>query len=310
MSLVSTDTITPVLLLAGEHPPVYKEVTIAAGEGVLAAGAVLAKITDGAATGSAVTGSGNGTIGSITRGLLAQVGAYLLSCIAAPVGAITTPTTGTAGTNAGANTMTGVTAGAAVKAGTYRMVCIDAETGGSEVYQVTDPEGSLLPNATVGVAYTNAQINFTINDPGANAQVGDSFTVLASAAAGNAGTFSVKAPSGEMLPNATVGVAYVNPHINFTITDGSADFVVGDTFTITVAAGNSQYKRVNKTDTDGGAVARAVLAAAVDATSAATGVALVHGEPNSGAFSYDNGTVLADVQADLEAVGIYPKTLA
>jgi hypothetical protein len=87
---------------------------------------------------------------------------------------------------------------------------------------------------------------------------------------------------------------------------------VDDTFTITVAAGSGYYKRVNKTDIDGGAVACAVLAAAVTVANDAnaTGVALVHGEPNSGAFSYDAGTVLADVQAALEAVGIYPKTLA
>jgi hypothetical protein len=53
-------------------------------------------------------------------------------------------------------------------------------------------------------------------------------------AAANAGTFSVTTPSGKALPNATVAVAYTSRHINFTLNDGSSDYVVGDVFTIVV----------------------------------------------------------------------------
>lgn len=313
MGLATTTTYSNIPLLAGAHSPIYKEVALLAGEGALAEGAVLGKVTKGAITGAAVEGNtGDGELSGISRGPLAMVGQYLLTCIAAPTGDITTPVTGTAGAgNAGANTMTGVAAGAAVKAGTYRMVCIDASVAGSEVFQVTDPDGLLLPNATVAVAYVNEQIGFTINDPGDNAQVGDSFTVLASAAAGNVGTFEVKAPSGELLASATVGVAYVSQHINFTIEDGDTDFAVGDAFTITVAEGSGAYKRVNKADTDGAAKAVMVLAKAVTvpADANAVGVALVHGEPNEAALSFDAGTDIDDCRADLEAVGIYPRTL-
>src|SRR3990167_3253548 len=51
----------------------------------------------------------------------------------------------------------------------------------------------------------------------------------------NAGVFSVVAPSGKALPDATVAVAYVSSHINFTIADGSTDFEIGDIFTIVVS---------------------------------------------------------------------------
>ena len=50
----------------------------------------------------------------------------------------------------------------------------------------------------------------------------------------NAGVFSVVAPSGKALPDATVAVAYISSHINFSIADGSTDFEVGDVFTIVV----------------------------------------------------------------------------
>ncbi|MGE5509925.1 MAG: phage tail sheath C-terminal domain-containing protein [Bacteroidota bacterium] len=51
--------------------------------------------------------------------------------------------------------------------------------------------------------------------------------------AGATGTFTVTDPAGNALPNLTVGTAY-NQGIKLTIADGSADFAVGDKFTVTV----------------------------------------------------------------------------
>jgi hypothetical protein len=242
-------------------------VTLASGND-LEAGTVLGKVAVGAGVAAADAGNtGDGTVTGIAVGADGQIGVYALECTASPAGAITTAANGTAGGgNAGATTMTGVTAGAAVKAGTYNMVCTDATVGGSEVFQVTDPDGLLLAPATVGVAYVNAQIEFTINDPGANAQVGDSFSVLASAADGNVGTFAVKAPDGAALPDATVGVAYANDQLAFTINDGATDFAVGDKFTITVADGSAKFGALDLTKANGMQVASAVLYDAVDAS--------------------------------------------
>ncbi len=61
------------------------------------------------------------------------------------------------------------------------------------------------------------------------------YTLTCTAVATNAGTFSVTTPSGRLLPSATVAVAYTSRHINFTINDGSTDFALADTFTVTTS---------------------------------------------------------------------------
>lgn len=63
------------------------------------------------------------------------------------------------------------------------------------------------------------------------------YLVKCTVAVANGGTFSVTAPSGKLLPDATVGTAYRSRHINFLISDGSTDFAVDDLFTIVVTTG-------------------------------------------------------------------------
>lgn len=62
--------------------------------------------------------------------------------------------------------------------------------------------------------------------------VSETFTIVCTVAALNGGTFSVTGSVSGALPNATVGVAYVNAAINFTINDGTVDYIVGDTYTV------------------------------------------------------------------------------
>lgn len=96
------------------------------------------------------------------------------------------PTTGTAkaGGNTGAGTMTGVTAGAKAKAGIYTLKCT-AVVAGSGLFSVEDPDGLALPEAVVGVAYIDDQINFTLNDGTPDFAVGDAFTVTIAAGDGD-----------------------------------------------------------------------------------------------------------------------------
>ncbi len=96
------------------------------------------------------------------------------------------PTTGTAGgTNTGAGTCTGVTAGDQVKAGTYTLTCIAAASGAG-TFEVKDPDDITLGQATVGVAYTSEQINFTLNDGDPDFAAGDTFTITVTAGSGKA----------------------------------------------------------------------------------------------------------------------------
>ena len=69
-----------------------------------------------------------------------------------------------------------------------------------------------------------------------------SYVVTCTVAAAHGGTFSVVNPDGEALPDmvltagAGVTTDYGHPEIDFSITDGSTDFIVTDVFTVVVTA--------------------------------------------------------------------------
>lgn len=69
----------------------------------------------------------------------------------------------------------------------------------------------------------------------AGAKVGV-YTVRCIAAAANGGTFRVEDPDGIVLGDVAVGATFADD-IKFAIADGSADFVVGDGFDVTVSGG-------------------------------------------------------------------------
>lgn len=78
----SEGTFAPDLLIAGDHPIRTQGVTILSGAGELSRGTLLGKVTLGAAAGAKQSGTGDGTIGAVTLGAEAQVGVYVLTCIA------------------------------------------------------------------------------------------------------------------------------------------------------------------------------------------------------------------------------------
>lgn len=67
------------------------------------------------------------------------------------------------------------------------------------------------------------------------------YVVTCTAAVANGGVFSVVNPAGKALPSLTLtpgaggSTSYTSREINFTITDGGTDFIVGDTFTFVVS---------------------------------------------------------------------------
>jgi len=87
------------------------------------------------------------------------------------------PTTGTAdGGNTGNGTMTAVAVKSKTKTGTYTMTCITAVADGG-VFNVFDPDGLQLDDATEGVTYSSDQLTFLLTDGAADWIVGDIFTV-------------------------------------------------------------------------------------------------------------------------------------
>lgn len=98
------------------------------------------------------------------------------------------------------------------------------------------------------------------------------YTVRCTVAGTNAATFRVSDPKGTVLGdtsfNGSGASASFADRIKFAIADGATDFIVGDGFDITVAAGSGKYIACPNTANDGSDVACAVLFGKVDATSA------------------------------------------
>lgn len=101
----------------------------------------------------------------------------------------------------------------------------------------------------------------------ATAKLGD-YTLTIIEPAANAGSFDVEGPDGKSIGTGTVAVAFSKKGIAFTLADGATDFVAGDQFVITVAAGSGKYKEYNPANTDGSETVAGVLYDNVDATSA------------------------------------------
>ncbi len=134
------------------------------------------------------------------------------------------------------------------------------------------------------------------------------YVVTCTATAGG-GVFDITAPSGESLPPANAGAPYVNPQINFTITAGGTAFAVGDAFTIEVAPGSGQVKRIDFAADDGSQQAYGITAADYPAAAMPTrGVAFVRAARFiERALEWPEGATFdqkAKALAELKAAGI------
>ena len=100
----------------------------------------------------------------------------------------------------------------------------------------------------------------TLSDPplGALAEAGI-YRLACITAGADGGTFQVLSPKGYRLPDLTVGTAYAGGHLNLTVADGAADFVVGDTFAIEVA-GDGKVTGLDPTAVDGTAESIGIVA--------------------------------------------------
>lgn len=109
---------------------------------------------------------------------------------------------------------------------------------GAVVGKVTMAVGKLAIPTVVGTG--NGTMSLLTAGPEIEA---GNYVVKCTAIATHGGTFSVTTPGGKALPSLTLTAgagnttAYTSRHINFSITDGSTDFAVNDTFTIAAASG-------------------------------------------------------------------------
>ncbi len=112
--------------------------------------------------------------------------------------------------------------------------------------------GRVTKGAAVGAAVAGNTGDGTITAApavGAAAKPGV-YRVTCIEPAADGGKFAVEDPDGILIGIAAVGVEFAT-HLTFTIADGAADFVAGDAFTITVAAGSDKVKQIDFAATDG-----------------------------------------------------------
>lgn len=170
--------------------------------------------------------------------------------------------------------------------------------------------GAVVGKITVGAGSAAAAAGNTGNGAisaittGAGAKPG-LYKVICIEPATNLGTFAVEDPDGIIVGRATVGVAFAGP-IGFTISDGATDFVAGDAFDVTVAAGSGKYKRAVAAATDGSQRPIGILVGDVDATAADKAASIFRtGEFNEAALNFGAGHSASTVRDALEAQNIY-----
>lgn len=144
-----------------------------------------------------------------------------------------------------------------------RKDCILSGLSTDTVYEVGTVLGQISFGTPTSVAKTgntgNGTLTVSTSKPLLSGAQAGAYTVACKTAATNGGTFSVSAPDGTVLDEATVGAAYTH-QIGFTITDGSTDFVVGDTFTVTVpSVSDGNYVQFDPAGVDGRQTAARIL---------------------------------------------------
>lgn len=172
------------------------------------------------------------------------------------------------------------------------------------------PRGAVLGKRTLGAATSafvgtgNGALTLDAATPVLPGAKQGAYAITCIAAASNGGTFRVEDPTGVVLGDVAVGGTFAD-QIKFVIADGATDFIVGDKFTVTVAAGTSQYLTSVAAAVDGSAVPDLVLSETVDATlEAKPAMAYKRGDFNASALTFGAGHSAATVAETLRSKGI------
>ena len=150
-----------------------------------------------------------------------------------------------------------------------------------------------------------------------HAKVGQ-YVLRITVASSNAGAFELLNSNGSVVGTGNVASAFVGAGLAFTLADGATDFIVGDTFVITVT-GTEKYKILENTASDGSAAFAGIYIGAsnglgIDTSVAATtdttvlilerGPALVAKEGLTLGASINTAAEKAALYAQMATVGI------
>jgi hypothetical protein len=176
--------------------------------------------------------------------------------------------------------------------------------------------GTLLGKITLGAATVVVGAGntgdgvFTIDatTPILDGAVAGAYTVTCVIADTNSGTFEVRNPDGLVLGLNIVGDTFAN-QIKFAIADGATDFVAGDVFTVTIAAGSGKLKLCNSANLDGSQQPYAILLEDKDASLADKTVTVgLTGEYNSNFMTFGGTDTVTTHKNALRLLSIYLKT--
>ncbi len=141
------------------------------------------------------------------------------------------------------------------------------------------------------------------------------YAVRCVSGATNGGLFQIADPDGNVIGHYVVGAAAFAVQIKFTIADGSTDFVAGDGFDVTIAAGSGKWKKHISGAVDGTETAAGILLDGRDATSADAKAVIVDGPAEIASLeltwdaSVDDNTKKNAALAQLAALGIQTRRL-
>ncbi|HXS98625.1 MAG TPA: head decoration protein [Candidatus Limnocylindrales bacterium] len=135
------------------------------------------------------------------------------------------------------------------------------------------------------------------------------YTVRCINAGANTAIFDVVDPRGITLGQVTYNGAGASAtfadRLKFAVTDGGVDFVVGDGFDITIAAGSGKYVLSLAAAVDGSQLPDAILSQATDATAADTdAMGYFRGRFSSAAVVLGAGQTVAGIREGLRGKGI------
>ncbi|MFU8832113.1 MAG: head decoration protein [Wenzhouxiangella sp.] len=238
----------------------------------LVAGAVVGRISkvQAAASNPAVVGTGNGTMTLVRGNKAVKTGNYVVTCITAVTNGGVFSVVDPDGVALPGLTLTVASGGSTAYVSDQIQFTI---TDGGTDFAVADKFTIAVTAAGVPAIVGTGDGLMSAVSLGKYAENG-TYQALCTATDTNAGTFSVIAPNGEIIGTAktiTGGaggtLAFASDHVNFTLTDGSTDFAVGDYFNILVTVGSQKITAWVPTATNGAQVATGILFDNVDATS-------------------------------------------
>lgn len=132
-------------------------------------------------------------------------------------------------------------------------------------------------------------------------------------AAANSGTFRLTDPRGRVLgdfliPAGAGNSVTVADQIKGLLSDGGVDFILGDGFDITVAAGSAKFVKAVKTAVDGSQDPLGILVDDADASAADVNAGMYQtGEFNGSRLIYDVSYSLGDITDAFRPIGIFIK---